>query len=358
MTNPSTRVFDGHNDTLIDLHIAERGGGRSFFERSETGHLDLPRARGGDFGGGFFAVFVPNDDYEYERTETEAGYEMDLPPAISHERAKAFTYDALARLHRIEAESAAESGTDGVVRVVGEYDDLEATLADSDAIAAIPHLEGAEAVAPDLSNLDFLYTAGVRSIGPVWSRPNEFGHGVRFEYPGTPDTDPGLTEAGRDLVCACNERGILVDLAHTTTAGFRDVAEISTDPLVVSHTAVHDICPVSRNLTDDQIDAVADSGGLVGITFAESFLRSDPQSDADLSIAELVDHVEYVADRVGVEHVALGSDFDGADVPDAVGDVTGLPDVLSEIRDRGFTDEEVRKVARDNWLRVIRATWE
>jgi membrane dipeptidase len=379
MTDPSTRIFDGHNDTLIDLHIPERGEGRSFFERSETSHIDLPRAREGDFGGGFFAIFVPNEEYEYERTETEEGYEMDLPPAISHERAKQFTYDVLARLYRIEAESGVESDTEssvesdsdssgdsdteseGGVRVVGEYEELEACLKDDGTdedtpIAAIPHLEGAEAVAPDLSNLDFLYAVGVRSIGPVWSRPNEFGHGVRFEYPGTPDTDPGLTDAGRDLVRACNGKGILVDLAHITTAGFRDVAELSTDPLVVSHAAVHDICPVSRNLTDDQIDAVADSDGLVGITFAESFLREDP--DAEVSISTLVDHVEYVADRAGVEHVALGSDFDGADVPDAVGDVTGLPDVIAEIRNRGFGEDDVQKIARDNWLRVIRQTWE
>jgi membrane dipeptidase len=322
--------------------------------------VDLPRARAAGFGGGFFAVFVPNGDYEYERTETEAGYEMDLPPAIAHERAKEFTYDVLARLYRIEAESGSEpkSSDEGAVRVVGDYDDLEATLDDSEAIAAIPHLEGAEAVAPDLSNLDFLYAAGVRSIGPVWSRPNEFGHGVRFEYPGTPDTDPGLTDAGRGLVRACNEKGILVDLAHVTAAGFRDVADLSTDPLVVSHAAVHDICSVSRNLTGDQIDAVADSGGLIGITFTDSFLKRDPQSDHDAPISTLVDHVEYVADRVGVEHVALGSDFDGADVPETVGDVTGLPDVLAEVRDRGFSDEEIRKIARDNWLRVIEETWE
>jgi membrane dipeptidase len=352
MTDREFRVFDGHNDTLLDLHLDERGGGRSFFERSESSHLDLPRAREGHLGGGFFAVFVPNEEYDYERTETAEGYETELPPAIDRERAESFTYDALARLHRIAAESA------GAVRVVGEYDDLEATLRDSDAVAAIPHLEGAEAVAPDLSNLDFLYAAGVRSIGVVWSRPNAFGHGVRFEYPGTPDTGPGLTDAGRSLVAACNERGILVDLAHATKDTFRDAAELSTDPLVVSHGAVRGVCPLSRNLTDEQLDAVADSGGVVGITFAAGQIRPDGESDPDTPISTLVDHVEYVAARVGVEHVALGSDFDGATVVDSVGDATGLPDVLAEIRRRGFDDEAVRAIARDNWLRVIRETWE
>ncbi|NEU56352.1 dipeptidase [Halorussus sp. MSC15.2] len=351
MSDSGIRVFDGHNDTLLDLHVEERGGGRSFFERSESGHVDLPRAREGNLGGGFFAVFVPNDGYEYERTETDEGYETDLPPAVGHERAKSFTYDALARLHRIAAES------DGAVRVVGEYDDLEATMADADALAAIPHLEGAAAVAPDLSNLDFLYAAGVRSIGLVWSRPNEFGHGVRFEYPGTPDTGPGLTDAGRDLVAACNDRGVLVDLAHTTAATFRDAAERTTDPLVVSHGAARGVCPLSRNLTDEQLDAVADSGGVVGITFAASQIRPDGAGDPDAPISTLVDHVEYVADRAGVEHVALGSDFDGATVIDSVGDVTGLPDVIAELRRRGFGEDEVRSIAQGNWLRVIRETW-
>ena len=354
MRDSELRIFDGHNDTLLDLHLEERGGGRTFFERSESGHVDFPRAREGTLGGAFFAVFVPNEsDYEDERTETDEGYVTELPPAVSHERAKSFTYDVLARLHRIAAES------EGRLRVVGEYDDLKACVeSEAETIAAVPHLEGAEAVAPDRSNLDFLYAAGVRSIGLVWSRPNDFGHGVRFEYPGTPDTGPGLTDAGRGLVDACNERGILVDLAHVTEAGFRDAAEISDDPLVVSHAAAHGVCPVSRNLTDDQLDAVADSGGVVGITFAAGFLRPDGANDPDTPISTLVDHVEYVADRVGVEYVALGSDFDGAQIPDAVGDVTGLPDVLAEIRRRGFGEDELRAIGRDNWLRVIRKTWD
>jgi membrane dipeptidase len=350
MTNAPVRVFDGHNDTVLDVHLDERGGGRSFLERDAAGHLDLPRAREGGLAGGLFAVFVPNDDHEYDREETAEGYEMDLPPAVDHERARAFTDEALARLHRIEAES------EGSVRIVGDADALEATL-ESDALAAVPHLEGAEAVAPDLSNLDSLYAAGVRSIGPVWSRPNAFGHGVRFEYPGTPDTGPGLTDAGRELVRACNEKGVAVDLAHLNAAGFDDVAGVSTDPLVVSHGAVHDICPASRNLTDDQLDSIAASGGLVGITFAVGFLRPDGESDPDTSIGTLVDHVEYVADRVGVDHVALGSDFDGATIPEAVGDATGLPDVIGAIRDRGFDEDEMEKIARDNWLRVLRETW-
>lgn len=228
---------------------------------------------------------------------------------------------------------------------------------DAGALAAVPHLEGAAPVAPDLSNLDFLYAAGVRSIGLVWSRPNAFGHGVPFEYPGHPDVGPGLTDAGRDLVDACNDRGIVVDLAHLNAAGFLEVAERSTDPLVVSHAGAHALSPSSRTLTDGQIDAVGDSGGVVGVTFAVSQLHPDGKDDPDLPPATLADHVAHVADRIGVEGVALGSDFDGATVPDAVGDAAGLPRVVDALRERGFGGDDLARIARDNWLRVLGETW-
>ncbi|WP_132058262.1 dipeptidase [Halorussus amylolyticus] len=354
MTNSPTPIFDGHNDALLNLYRSDTDDTGtpeySVFERHDANHLDLPRAREGNFAGGFFAAFVSTPDADYETRETDEGHEIPYADPISHERAKAHTYDMLAHLYRVEAES------EGEFRVVRTPDDLRECF-DDDAVAAIAHLEGAEAVAPDLSNLDFLYAAGVRSIGLVWSRPTEFAHGVPFKYPATPDIGPGLTDAGRELVRACNDRGILVDLAHLNAAGFWDVADISADPLVVSHTAAHELCPATRNLTDDQIDAVADSGGVVGITFAVTSLREDGRKDTDTSISTLVDHVEYVADRAGVEHVALGSDFDGATIPDSVGDVTGLPDVVAEIRDRGFDEDEVAKIAHENWVRVVEETW-
>lgn len=341
-------VFDGHNDTLLSLALPERGEGRTFYERSDVGHLDLPRARDGNLGGGVFAAFVTGEA-ESERRETDDGFEVPLPPSVDPARARRTTDDLLALLGRLEADS------DGAFRLVRTADDLR-TAFESEAIAAVAHLEGAAAVEPDRSNLDTLYERGVRSIGLVWSRPNAFGHGVPFRYPGSPDTGPGLTDAGRDLVRACNERGIVVDMAHLNERGFWDVADCSTDPLVVSHAGVHAICPASRNLTDEQLEAVADSDGVVGITFAASQLRAGVERASDVPLSTVVDHVEYVADRVGVEHVAFGSDFDGATIPDEVGDVTGLPEVLRELRCRGFGDETLRAVAHENWLRVFEAT--
>ena len=147
--------------------------------------------------------------------------------------------------------------------------DLDRALADGDGPpAAVLHLEGAEAIDPGLEALELWYEAGLRSIGPVWSRSNAFAHGVPFISPCSPDIGPGLTEAGRALARRCAELGILIDVSHLNEAGFWDLARIELGPIVACHSAAHALCPTSRNLTDAQIDAVGASGGLVGIVFA------------------------------------------------------------------------------------------
>ena len=124
----------------------------------------------------------------------------------------------------------------------------------------------------------------------------------------------------------CAELGIVFDLAHMNEAGFWDTAKLEAAPLVVSHAGVHAICANSRYLTDAQIDAVGKSGGLVGIVYAPAFLRPDGKNDpSGIRLDLIVRHARHVADRIGVDHVALGSDFDGTEVPDALGDVTGVP---------------------------------
>jgi membrane dipeptidase len=342
------RVFDGHNDTLLDLHVAERGGDRSFFERSDRGHVDLPRARAAGYAGGLFAIFVPNDEDQDLAFEGDS-WSVPLASRVPTDEAKAFTYDVLARLYRLEAES------EGAFRVVRDAAGLRDAL-EAGAVVAVAHLEGAAAVEPDLGNLPLLYAAGVRSIGLTWSRPNAFGHGVPFRYPSSPDVGPGLTGAGEALVGACEELGIVVDLAHLNERGFWDVADLSDAPLVVSHAGVHEVCPSSRNLTDAQLDAVGDSDGVVGVTFDAVSLDPDGRRNLELPPARVADHVVHVADRIGVDHVAIGSDFDGCTVPETIGDVTGLPAVLDALRDRGFDGAALEKVARENWLRVLEAT--
>ncbi|MFB6267908.1 MAG: dipeptidase [Halodesulfurarchaeum sp.] len=342
-------IFDGHNDTLLAVGSGPDRGGRPFDVRTDEGHLDIPRASDAGYGGGLFAIWVPNGMLDDPR-ETAEGYEIPLAPRIPTARAKRFTYDRLADLHRLATRH------DDAFQVVDSTDGLRSGLA-SDRLVAVPHLEGAAAVEPDCSNLDLLYRAGVRSIGLTWSRPNAFGHGVPFRYPASPDIGPGLTEAGRDLVRACNERGILLDLAHLNAAGFWDVADLTTDPLVVSHTGAHELAPTTRNLTDEQLEAVGDSGGLVGIQFGVENLRADGDRNRETPVSRIVDHIAYVADRIGIEHVGLGTDFDGCTVPAPIGDVTGLPLVFEALADRGFGADARSRIARENWIRVLTDTW-
>lgn len=334
-------VVDGHTDAVLRCH----GAGRTFLERTDEGHLDLLRAREGGLDVVTLATFVPNSAGGSLGSNPADEPAPELDPVVARRE----TYEQLALPHRWAHES-------DDLRVVETVADLDACL-DGDALGAVVHLEGAEAVDPDCSNLDLLYAAGVRSIGPVWSRPNAFGHGVPLVHDATPDTGPGLTEAGERLVRACNERGIVVDGAHMTAAALADTADVSTDPLVVSHGGAHAVSPSARNYTDDQIERIADSGGLLGITLATTQLRPDGADDPDTDVSLVADHVEHVVDLVGVEHVALGTDFDGATIPDGVGDAAGFGAVLEALRERGFEGEDLAAIAGGNWRRVFAATW-
>src|SRR6266566_3632415 len=183
MTTTNTLpIIIGHQDTLLHLHLPERGGGRSFFARSDMGHLDLPRAREGGIGGSFFAMFVPSPPDEEDANgnrmtviQTEKGYEIPYAPAIDPVYAQRVAILMMANLFRLEAES------EGQVKVVRTANEL-ATCLDQDVHAAIMHFEGAEPIDPELDALEVFYQAGLRSLGLVWSRPNVFANGVQFAF--------------------------------------------------------------------------------------------------------------------------------------------------------------------------------
>ena len=351
-------VIDGHNDTLTQIRNAGTDAARTFLERSDLGHVDLPRAREGGLAGGFFAIFTSSPDYERQPKPligddgavVPGGWAIDLPPRLARRTALSYTLSVMSDLFRMERDA------DGALEVVRSAADLSRCMADG-TFAIILHIEGAEAIDTRLESLDVLYEAGLRSLGPVWSRPNAFAHGVPFDFPRNPDTGPGLTPSGRRLVKRCNELGILVDLSHLNARGFWDVAKTSSAPLVATHSCAHALAPSPRNLTDAQLDVIALSRGVVGINYHVGFLREDGDSTSETSLAEIVRHARYVVDRIGVEHVALGSDFDGATMPGDLGDVTRLPSLIEALRDAEFSEDEVHKIAYGNWLRVLDQTW-
>ncbi len=348
-------IFDGHNDTLPQLQ--KRGGVRSFLARSEEGHLDLPRAREAGFAGGFFAIFVPSPTVDYSVSpkpdlliRTENGYEVKLADPIDFDYAYGFTNEVIASLFRLE------EAAEGAIKVVRNVAELVDCLGQN-VLAVVLHFEGAEAIDPQLHHLEAFYQLGLRSLGITWSRPNAFGCGVPFKYPASPDIGPGLTEAGKQLVRACNQLGIMLDLSHLNERGFWDVAKLSDAPLVATHSAAHALTPRTRNLTDEQLDAIGDSSGVVGVTFTIHDLRPDGGLEGDAPLTDLVRHIDYITQRIGMDHVAFGSDFDGATIPKELGDVTGLPRLLTALREHGFDDPALRKLTHENWIRVLRDTW-
>ena len=196
--------FDGHNDVLLRLYRKQVDNVETLFIEGETvGQLDLPRAQIGGFGGGFFAIFSPSDEREDIDSEMDGdAYDIALPKVLPHHLALEATLSMAAILFRIERASA------GKFKVCRTAADIRRCLK-SNTIAAVFHIEGAEAIDGDLNSLEVLYESGLRSLGPVWSRPNIYAHGVPFRYPSTPDTGPGLTDLGKALLKACNSMAFL-----------------------------------------------------------------------------------------------------------------------------------------------------
>ena len=347
-------VFDGHSDILLRLYQAPEKREEIWLTGEGKGHLDLPRMRQGGFAGGFFAIYIPSpeahDSIDYRELMENPPYTLPLPALIPDAAALPVAMAMAGQMLWMERSSA------GAFRLVRSVAEIRACMA-AGVIAGIMHLEGAEAIGPDLDALHAFHAMGLRSVGPVWSRPTVFGHGVPFAFPSSPDTGPGLTPAGKALVAACNRLRIMLDLSHLNEAGFMDVARLSDAPLVATHSNAHAITPASRNLTDRQLAMIRDSGGMVGLNFATSFLRRDGRQSADMGWEDVMAHLDHLLTHLGEDHVGLGSDFDGATLPKGIGDVTGLPALQQAMLDHGFGAALVRKISSENWLALLERTW-
>ncbi|NDR59631.1 dipeptidase [Aliiruegeria sabulilitoris] len=343
-------VFDGHNDLLLRLERAPERRDEIFLKRGLDGHLDLPRMREGGFAGGLFAIYVPSppdpDAPDLFALMEQPPYDVPLPAPVPASEALPIAISAAAQM--LWMERASEGGF-VICRTAAEI----RSAMERGAVAGVMHMEGAEAIGEDLDALHVFHGLGLRSLGPVWSRPTIFGHGVPFRYPGNPDIGAGLTVAGKALVRECNALGILVDLSHLNEKGFDDVARISSAPLVATHSNAHALCPSPRNLTDRQLAQIAESGGMVGLNFATFFLREDGLGAADCELEPMIRHIDYLIGKLGEDHVGFGSDFDGCVVPAAIGDVTGLPRLLEALRVHGFDDDLLQKLAYRNWIATL-----
>jgi membrane dipeptidase len=352
LTDPIA-FFDGHNDFLLRLRNAPAEREALWLGTSGKGHLDLKRMKQSGFAGGLFAIYVPSPPKapgaDYQAQMAKAPFEVPLPAMMTHEQAQPVALAMAGHLHWMER-AAPDDFT--VCRSVAE---VRSAMAQGK-IAGVMHMEGAEAIGPDLDALYQFHDMGLRSLGPVWSRPTVFGYGVPFKFPGTPDIGPGLTDKGMDLIRLCNELGILIDLSHMNEAGFNDVAKLSTAPLVATHSNVHALCASPRNLTDRQLGQIRDSGGMVGLNFATSFLRADGMATPDFGLDVMVRHIDHLVEKLGEGHVGLGSDFDGCTVPDPIKDVTGVPRLFDALAEKDYGAALLAKLARENWLACLDRT--
>lgn len=331
-------TFDGHNDLLLNLwlHHRERPVD-AFFNGIPHGHLDYPRMQQGGFAGGLFALFVPPEDYLQKHAPDRAREGLSAIDIL---------WQQLAILRQLVA------GSGGRARLCLNAADI-ADCREEGVLAMVAHIEGASGFDVRGEALAAFYAAGVRSIGPFWNRPNPFGEGVTGSFPGSPDSGPGLTAAGKVLIADANRLGMLIDLSHMNEKAFWDTARLSDAPLVATHSSVHALCPQPRNLTDRQLLAIRDSGGVVGINFGNAFLRPDGSRDTNTPLAILVRHITYLVDFIGPDHVALGSDFDGVSVPDDLKDVSGLAKIYAILQRIGYDHCLLEKISWGNWQRVL-----
>lgn len=344
--NLAIPVFDGHNDVLNKLWQHHQPDAvQAFLQGTGGGQMDLPRIRQGNMVGGIFATWVPSHPLIARSAPDLANF----PPEIIA-AAREATFSMLALLHRIEQAS------EGQVKICRSVRDIRACMT-TGVLAVVMHVEGAEALDTHGELLDILYASGLRTLGPLWSRPNQFGEGVPFRYPASPDIGNGLTAAGKQLVRDCNQRRIMVDVSHMDEKGFWHTAEISDAPLVASHSNAHAISAQSRNLTDRQLAAIAETRGFVGVNFAVPFLREDGDRHAPTTVDAIVQHVEYLLEKVGEDGVGFGSDLDGATMPGDMADVAGFPLLVHALAARGYSRALLDKICHGNWLRVLEATW-
>ena len=350
MSNQTPAIFDGHNDVLTRIL---RAGGVSECESFLSGmntHIDLPKSVSGGFGGGFFAIWVasPESGANYQDMMTQGEYDVPLPEPVGAAEALSVVMEEAAILFRLEAL--------GALDVCTTVDQIRQSL-HAGRIAAILHIEGAEAIDDSFHSLEVLYRAGLRSLGPVWSRSTIFAEGVPFRFPSSPDIGKGLTPKGFELVQRCNALGIMLDLSHMNEAGFWDVVKTSTAPIVATHSNVHALSQHARNLTDTQMKAIAESNGMVGLNFAAAFLREDGKMRSDIPLDQMIRHLDHMINILGEDCVGFGSDFDGAVIPAEINDASGLPKLRKAMRDHGYNDRLMEKMCHDNWLRVLELTW-
>ena len=325
-------------DFIADLHCDALLWGRDLTERGEIGHVDFPRMREVNVGLEMFTIVSKSPAGQNMKSNSADAFDNITPLTIAKGESP-FNWFSL--INRTLSQSndlvnfvENENGKAIFIKSKIDLENLiQARKSDKNMIGAMLGIEGAHALEGNIENLDLVYAAGVRMIGPTHFFDNELGGSAHGENLG------GLTDFGKEVIRKMNELGIFIDLAHCSPAIVEDVLNMSTSPVMVSHSGVRAVLDSQRNLSDDQIKKIAANGGIIGIAFFDMAV-GEPE------LPNIITSIRHVRDLVGIKYVALGSDYDGSvAVPF---DITGLPLIVEGLIQDGFTEQEIRAVMGEN----------
>ena len=335
--------------TIVDLHSDSLIWDRSLMVRSQRGHMDVPRLIDGNVALQVFSTVSKSPrGQNYDNNSADAFDNMTVLAISQLQPFETWRSLAARSIYHARRLDGTVSGSQGVLRKVENNSDLAALLrARSEArgysmlepVGAMLSIEGLHNLEGKAENLDRLYDAGYRMASPTHFFDNELAGSMHGE------SKAGLTDFGREIVRAMENKGMIVDIAHCSPQCVSDVLAMARRPVVSSHGGVQATCEVNRNLSDDQIRAVAANGGIIGIGYWDGAV-------CDISPASIAKAMKHVRDLVGIEHVALGSDYDGS--TEVAFDTSGLVHVTQALMDAGFSEGEIRAVMGGNALRVIR----
>ncbi|OEH54831.1 membrane dipeptidase [Oceanobacillus sp. E9] len=321
-------VVDGHNDTMMKVVNEETWLPETDIGDETSFQLDIPKLQTGGIDAPFFAAYT-------------SGYYDNNPKSISR------TLALINALYWTEKQNPED------LKISSSTKEIIQTVKDNK-IAAVPTIEGAYSM-EEHNALGLLYQyhdLGIKAIGFNWNYSNALGEGADRVY-GDSDRTPsegGLTELGTKIAREMNKLGMVIDVSHMSRNTFWDVIEVSEAPIIASHSGVNGLKDHQRNLTDEQLLALKENGGIINIVFYPAFLTDNPTG----YVENVVDHIEYVVNLISIDHVGLGSDFDGASMPDDLQDASKMPRITEELIRRGYSNQEIEKLLGENQLRVLK----
>lgn len=321
-------VVDTHNDTMMRI-IDDTTWLPKIDIRNETeNQIDIPKMRAGNLRVAFFAAY-------------STAYYGNPQKSISR------------TLALINALYWTEKNNSDIFNITSTFDEIEKAVLDWK-IAAVPSIEGAYSL--DNNNAIELvrqyYDLGIKAIGFTWNYSNALGEGGYKAFADATGTrsPEGLTKLGEEVIKEMNKLGMIIDVSHLSEDSFWDVIKATEAPIIASHSGVYNIKNHVRNLNDKQLKALAENGGVIGVVLYPDFL-GDPDN---VYIKDYVDHIDYIVKLIGIDHVGIGSDFDGASMPKDMKDSSELYKITEELVKRGYKDEDIKKILGKNTLRVIK----